>query len=104
MAFFEMLRSVAGTKLQAHYFMRQVQVLHYLPGRIRLFLPQMQHSTDVAGEIGQRLQEIPEITEYQINIETGSLLVKYQPKALVNNPLLLEMERIAKKQAGGMRI
>ena len=103
MPFQNLLQTVAGPKLQAHYFMRQVKVLHYLPGRIRFFARDVQHQPLLAKEALQKLRDIPEIDDCQINVETGSVLIKYQPEAVAKNPLLAEIEEIAKRQAGGTR-
>lgn len=99
----DMLSQIAGPKLQAAYFMKQVQVLHYLPGRIRFYSSTIHHHPEMALEVKNRLQQIPEILQYEINAETGSILVKYHPDSVTENPILAEIELIAQRQAGGLR-
>lgn len=103
MSFQNFLKNIAGPDLQAHNFMRRLKVLHYLPGRIRFFSRDIQHQPILAKEALQKLREIPEIVDCQINVETGSVLVKYRPEAVAKNLLLAEIEAIAKQQTGGTK-
>lgn len=82
------------------YLLQQVQVLHYIRGRIRLYSRHLVNNAGIAAEIRQQLEAAPEVTNFSVNTLTGSVLIEYSPEKIANNPLLQELEQLAAKQYG----
>jgi hypothetical protein len=61
---------------------KDVQVLHALPGRVRLKLPQLKHNTSYAADIQRDLLKVSGITHLEAHPQTGSLLIEYDPNVL----------------------
>lgn len=69
-----------------------VQVLHYIPGRVRLYSRQIHNKTDKAKALYDYLADIKEIKQFNINSQTGSVLIEYLPEAVAGNKFLQEIE------------
>lgn len=82
------------------YFLQHVQVLHYIPGRVRLFSRLLVNNAAVAAQVSSQLETIGEISSFSINPATGSVLIQYLPEKVAQNPLLMELEQFAAKQMG----
>lgn len=82
------------------YFLQQVQVLHYIPGRVRLYSRQLVRNQELADAIGNYLKAIPEIRCFTVNPATGSVLIQYSPEDISGNPFLQEIEAFVLKQYG----
>ncbi len=81
-------------------FLQQTQVLHYMPGRVRLFSQHLLNNQEVARQVSEQLAAIPEIKDFTVNAATGSLLIHYSPEDISQNPLLRDVEKIVAKQYG----
>lgn len=82
------------------YLLQQVQVLHYIPGRVRLYSRHLVNNAEIAAEIHRQLEAIPEIKNHSVNTTTGSVLIEYSPADVAGNPLLQELDQLAAKQYG----
>lgn len=82
------------------YLLQQVQVLHYIRGRVRLYSRHLVNNAGIAAEIRRQLEAAPEVTNFSVNTLTGSVLIEYAPEKIANNPLLQELEQLAAKQYG----
>ena len=82
------------------YLLQQVQVLHYMRGRVRLYSRHLVNNARAAAEIREQLETAPEVTSFSVNAITGSVLIEYSPEKVANNPLLQELEQLAAKQYG----
>lgn len=61
---------------------KDIQVVHALPGRVRLKLQQLKNNIAYAGPLQRRLLEVPGVTHLEANPKTGSLLIHYDPTVL----------------------
>jgi hypothetical protein len=61
---------------------KEVQVLHALPGRVRLKLHRLKHNTSYAAKIQRDLPQVLGITHLEAHPQTGSLLIEYDPNVL----------------------
>lgn len=82
------------------YLLQQVQVLHYMRGRVRLYSRHLVNNARAAAEIREQLETAPEVTSFSVNAITGSILIEYSPEKIAGNPLLQELEQLAAKQYG----
>jgi hypothetical protein len=80
------------------YFFHQVQVLHYIPGRVRLYSRHLVHNPELADAVSDYLQAIPEIRSFTVNPATGSVLIQYSPEDISGNPFLREVDEFVRKQ------
>jgi hypothetical protein len=62
--------------------------LHHVPGRIRIKIPQIKHRPDQAGKIREMLKEQGGISQMNINLSTGSVVVYYDPETLTATQIL----------------
>lgn len=91
---------VINSTTKAKLFLQQTQVLHYMPGRIRLFSQHLLNNQAVARQVSEHLAAIPEIKEFTVNAATGSVLILYSPEDVSQNPLLRDVEKLVAKQYG----
>lgn len=61
---------------------KDIEVVHALPGRVRLKLRHLKNNMAYADEIQRRLHKISGITHLETNPKTTSLLIQYDPTAL----------------------
>jgi len=61
---------------------KDFQVLHALPGRVRLKLHRLKNNTSFAAEIQRDLPKVLGIKHLEANPQTGSLLIEYDPNVL----------------------
>ena len=64
-----------------------ISVVHSLPGRIRFRIKSLQFDDDLARELEAKLAVIEGISEVGASPATGSLLISYHSKKLVEVPL-----------------
>jgi len=92
--------SFFSSSTKINLFLQQTQVLHYRPGRVRLYSRHLLNNQDIACKIEEHLAAIPEIIDFAINTATGSLLIRYSPENVSRNPLLRDIERQVAKKYG----
>lgn len=80
------------------FLLSQVQVAHYIPGRIRLTSRKLVQNQALAQKIEAALREIRELKSYKLNLITGSILLEYTPEAVACNPRLARIERAVMKK------
>lgn len=66
------------------------QVVHFLPGRIRLKSVQMKGNTALAQEVRQTLMTLPGVLCVEAQPTTGSVLILYDPANHIPLPMLAE--------------
>jgi copper chaperone CopZ len=62
--------------------------LHNLPGRLRLKTRSLKNSEDKAAEIRALLRQLPGIETIEINLLTGSMLVRYDTTSITSAQIL----------------
>jgi hypothetical protein len=59
-----------------------IQVLDYLPGRVRLKIRRLKHDPDLARALVGQLIAVDGITRVEANPLTGNLLVRFEARVL----------------------
>lgn len=59
-----------------------IKILHFFPGRVRLKVDKVKNNAPFAEKIKTELSNTLCITEVEINILTGSVLIKYDKHAM----------------------
>jgi len=80
------------------FLSQHVEVLHYVPGRVRLFSHQLINNPDNVQQVKKYLDSISEIHAFSVNPGTGSVLIQYSPVDVAGNPLLTEVEKLVARQ------
>ncbi|TWH46166.1 HMA2 domain-containing protein [Sporomusa sp. KB1] len=93
---FESLMDSSKKKL----FLQQIQVLHYMPGRVRLQSQYVINNPEIVRQVSLHLKTMPEIKQFTINSATGSILIQYSPEDVSRNPFLRDIEQLVVKQYG----
>jgi hypothetical protein len=62
--------------------------LHNLPGRLRLKTRSLKNSKDKAAEVRALLRQLPGIETLEINLLTGSMLVRYDTTSITSAQIL----------------
>jgi len=59
-----------------------IQIIHALPGRVRVRLPRLKGNASLAGEVERVLTALAGIRHVEASTTTGSMLVLYEPRLL----------------------
>jgi len=59
-----------------------IQIIHALPGRVRVRLPRLKGNASLAGEVERTLTALAGIHHVEASTTTGSVLVLYEPRLL----------------------
>ena len=73
-------------------FVRTTDIASYMPGRVRLYSQQLVNNATLEAEVQARLGTLAEIERVETNIETGSILITYEPERLRANAQLRRVE------------
>ena len=76
----------------ADLFVRSTDIASYMPGRVRLYSKQLVNNATLEAEVQARLGALREIERVETNIETGSILITYEPERLRANAQLRRVE------------
>ncbi|MDF2568851.1 MAG: hypothetical protein K0R55_455 [Sporomusa sp.] len=90
----------SNSSAKVNLFLQQTQVLHYMPGRVRLYSQHLLNNPEIAQQVSAHLETIAEIQQFTVNAATGSLLIHYSPEDVSHNPLLREVEQLVAKKYG----
>lgn len=77
--------------------MRSVQVSSYIPGRIRLYSKRLIGNAGLCRQVYAYISSYHEIDSVEVNVVTGSVLIKYQPGLLRTNHELAKVEQYVVK-------
>ena len=72
-----------------------LQIVHFLPGRVRVKLPRLKGNTSLAEEVARTLTALQGIQHVETSTTTGSVLVLYEPRLLA----LLDLEAVGSLMA-----
>jgi hypothetical protein len=61
-----------------------MQIVHYLPGRVRVKLPRLKGSASLAAEVERTLAALEGVCHVETSTTTGSVLVLYEPRLLAS--------------------
>jgi len=69
-----------------------IQIVHFLPGRVRVKLPRLKGNASLAGEVERTLTALQGIRHVETSTTTGSVLVLYEPHL----PASLDLEAVGR--------
>jgi len=69
-----------------------IQIVHFLPGRVRVKLPRLKGNASLAGEVERTLTALQGIRHVETSTMTGSVLVLYEPHLLAS----LDLEAVGR--------
>ena len=61
-----------------------LQIIHFLPGRVRVKLPRLKGNAALAGEVERTLTALQGVRHVETSTTTGSVLVLYEPHLLAS--------------------
>jgi hypothetical protein len=61
---------------------RFIQIIHSVPGRLRLRLPWLRRESEETTRLADRLVAVPGMLEVEVRARTGSVLCRYDPARL----------------------
>ncbi len=67
------------------------EVIHRLPGRLRVRLPRLRHDTAYAADLKQEISRITGVTEVRVNPAASSIVITYQVNLLPEHALLEDL-------------
>ena len=76
---------------KASYILNEVEVAHFIQGRVRVIYPKLKHDDDLYLKVKRELSSIKELSEFTINRITGSVVLKYDPQKIKRNTFLAEL-------------
>ena len=79
--------------LKLELLLRSVEVVSYIPGRVRLRSRKLVGNGKLEIEIKRQLGAFAEIESVDTNTVTGSILITYTPEVLRHNVDLLRAEK-----------
>ncbi|MDA8235509.1 MAG: cation-translocating P-type ATPase [Clostridia bacterium] len=74
---------------------REINILHNIPGRVRLEARRIYENHELAALLRERLGVIPGIKEAQTNTVTGTLLVYFDPEIMGVDKVVREVEKLS---------
>lgn len=81
-------QAIQNKKIEFLLKKHNIQLKHYLPGRIRLALLDWQSNEQQVNSLLQEINEDQDVTSVEFTKETGSLLIHFNHEA-INNPNVL---------------
>jgi copper chaperone CopZ len=95
----------AVTAPEAHVI-RDWQLMHHIPGRLRVRAATLRRNRDRAGEIEGIVKAIDGVSAAAVNLLTGSLTVVYEPSRVSANAILdtLRCRGLAALQRGKQEV
>lgn len=79
-----------------------VQVTHFLPGRLRLKAPAIRGQAAAAKALGDAIRSIPGIKTLEINPLTGSLLITYDTAVLASEGATRQLRIVLREHLPGL--
>lgn len=61
-----------------------VNIVHFIPGRVRFRAQRVKQSAQFADEVKQRLSALDAIKRVEVNAATGSVLVEYDRRRIAD--------------------
>jgi hypothetical protein len=96
--FFTGCTNFFNQKTALSFLSQHVEVLHYVPGRVRLYSSQLVNNPINVQQVTAYLDSVSEIHTFSVNPGTGSVLIQYSPDDMAKHPLLTEVEKLVARQ------
>lgn len=79
-----------------------VQVAHFLPGRVRLKVPALRGRPAEAAALGMAFRSIPGVKTLEISTVTGSVLITYDVSTLAGEDAARRLRAVLREQLPGL--
>ena len=80
-------------------FVRSVTVSSYLPGRVRVYNLALAGNEKLAEQVTSFIRSFDGVEDATVSLNTGSLLITYEPEELRKNPHLANVEAFIREHA-----
>ncbi len=85
--------------ISLHAFLAGTDIASYLPGRIRVYNLALAGNAKLAEQVSSFVRSFSGITDAKVALNTGSLLITYEPDELRKNPHLANIETFVREHA-----
>ncbi|NWG87060.1 MAG: hypothetical protein HXY26_06035 [Hydrogenophilaceae bacterium] len=79
-----------------------VQIAHFLPGRVRLKVPALRGRAAEAEVLGSAFRSIPGVKSLEISTVTGSVLIIYDVSALAGQDASRQLKTVLQDHLPGL--
>ena len=80
-------------------FLAGTDIASYLPGRIRVYNLALAGNAKLADQVSSFVRSFSGVTDAKVALNTGSLLITYEPDELRKNPHLANIETFVREHA-----
>ncbi|MCR5085237.1 MAG: hypothetical protein K6A65_07020 [Succinivibrionaceae bacterium] len=93
-----LIRAALPDRAKAAWLLSQVDVAHFLEGRIRVICQALKHDDGVYSKVMEGLGDISAISSFKVNRDTGSILICYSPERIERSSVLDYLVRGARER------
>lgn len=86
-------------QISLHAFLAGTDIASYLPGRIRVYNLALAGNTKLADQVSSFVRSFSGVTDAKVALNTGSLLITYEPDEIRKNPHLANIEAFVREHA-----
>lgn len=86
-------------QISLHAFLAGTDIASYLPGRIRVYNLALAGNAKLADQVSSFVRSFSGVTDAKVALNTGSLLITYEPDELRKNPHLANIETFVREHA-----
>lgn len=94
-------RKAADTaeSISLHAFLAGTDIASYLPGRVRVYNLALAGNEKLADQVTSFIRSFDGVEDATVSLNTGSLLITYEPEELRKNPHLANVEAFIREHA-----
>lgn len=94
-------RKAVGTaeSISLHAFLAGTDIASYLPGRVRVYNLALAGNEKLADQVTSFIRSFDGVEDATVSLNTGSLLITYEPEELRKNPHLANVEAFIREHA-----
>lgn len=85
--------------ISLHAFLAGTDIASYAPGRIRVYNLALADNDKLADQVSSFVRSFSGVTDAKVALNTGSLLITYEPDELRKNPHLANIEAFVREHA-----
>ena len=86
-------------QISLHAFLAGTDIASYLPGRIRVYNLALAGNDKLADQVSSFVRSFSGVTDAKVALNTGSLLITYEPDEIRKNPHLANIEAFVREHA-----
>lgn len=81
-----------------------VHIAHFLPGRVRLKVAALKGDAALAGRLAEAFGTVPGVNAIECNTVTGSALIRYDPRRIVEADAAAALARVLRSELPGLDV